>query len=158
MNTKFEIEPIGVVNIDNNVFSIQIDKAYVAALENINGFSHLQIVWWGNLCDTPQIRSNTTLEKPFKKGPDKVGVFATRSPARPNPILVSIIRVKEIDYKKGIIYTPYIDAEHRTPVLDIKPYHFMERVRNCKVPQWCKHWPQWYEDSTVFNWQEEINF
>jgi len=158
MDVNFQIESIGVVNVDANEFSIQIDKAYVAALENIEGFSHLQIVWWGHLCDTPQNRSSLISEKLLKKGPDKIGVFATRSPARPNPILISIIKVKEIDYKNGIIYTPNIDAGHGTPVLDIKPYHLMERVKDCKVPQWCQHWPQWYEDSTAYNWKDEINF
>lgn len=158
MDIKFQLETVGHVNISNNVFSIQIDKTYVAALENIEGFSHLQIIWWGHLCETPQNRSNITLEKIFKKGPDKIGVFATRSPARPNPILISIIEVKEIDFKNGIIYTPYIDAEHKTPVLDIKPYHLMERVKDCKIPYWCEHWPRWHEDSTTFDWQSEINF
>lgn len=51
----------------------------------------------------------------------------------------------------------YIDIEDKTPVLDIKPYFSTERVKNCKVPNWCKHWPQWYEDMTSFEWRVEIN-
>lgn len=151
-----EIKQIGLVAIVSNEFLIKINEEYLDALENISGFSHLQIIWWGHLCDDPQNRSNLTLEKIFKKGPDKLGVFATRSPGRPNPIMVSTIEVEEIDYNKGVIYTPYIDAEDNTPILDIKPYYLMERVHNCKVPQWCKHWPNWYEDAHTFNWKKEI--
>lgn len=158
MDLKFQIKTIGKVDVNDNMFSIRIDKEYVPALENIEGFSHLQVIWWGHLCDTPQTRKKLSLKKLFKKGPDKIGVFATRSPVRPNPILISVIEVKEIDITNGIIYTPHIDAEHNTPVLDIKPYYLMERVKECKVPQWCDHWPQWYEDTGSFNWKEEINF
>jgi tRNA (adenine37-N6)-methyltransferase len=158
MENQLQIKPIGNVNAANYVFSIQLDKEYLSALINIEGFSHLQIVWWGNLYDSAKYRANLTSEKPYKKGPDKIGVFATRSPVRPNPILITTIAVQRIDYDKGMIYTPYIDAENGTPVLDIKPYHTSERIKDCKVPQWCEHWPKWYEDSATFNWQGEFNF
>jgi tRNA (adenine37-N6)-methyltransferase len=158
MENKYQIKPIGFVKATNHVFSIQLEKEYLSALTNIEGFSHLQIVWWGHLYDTPENRANFTCIKPYKIGPDTIGVFATRSPVRPNPVLITTIYVQQIDYEKGIIYTPYIDAEQGTPVLDIKPYHLSERIRDCMVPQWCKHWPEWYEDSASFNWQNEFNF
>jgi tRNA (adenine37-N6)-methyltransferase len=158
MEDKFKIKPIGVVKAKNHTFSIHIDKEFIPALTNIEGFNHLQIIWWGNLYDSQNYRSNLICEKPYKKGPDKLGVFATRSPVRPNPVLITNIAVIKIDYEKGIIYTPYIDAEDETPVLDIKPYHLNERIKDCSVPQWCQHWPKWYEDSATFNWQKEFNF
>lgn len=157
MEHNIKIKPIGVVKKDDNGFIIKINEEYLNALTNLKGFSHLQLVLWGHLCDTNQNRTTLILEKIFKNGPDKMGVFATRSPVRPNPILISTIKIDEIDYKKGIIYTPSIDAEDKTPVLDIKPYYLMKRVKDCKVPDWCQHWPQWYEDTTVFNWKKEIN-
>lgn len=134
MENNLQIKPIGSVNAANYKFSIQLDKEYLSGLINIEGFSHLQIIWWGNLYDSEKYRANLTSEKPYKNGPDKIGVFATRSPVRPNPILITTIEVQRIDYEKGIIYTPYIDAENGTPVLDIKPYHTSERIKNCKVP------------------------
>lgn len=158
MENKYLIKPIGLVYAANNVYSIQLEKKYLSGLTNIEGFSHLQIVWWGHLYDNPEYRGNLTAKKPYKKGPERIGVFATRSPVRPNPILITNIFVQRIDHEKGIIYTPHIDAEPGTPVLDIKPYHLSERVRNCKVPQWCEHWPKWDEESGTFNWQNEFNF
>ena len=158
MGNNIQINPIGKVRVENNVFSIQLEKAFLPALTNISGFSHLQIVWWGNLYDAPKFRTYLTSEKPYKKGPDKMGVFATRSPVRPNPILITNIYVQQIDFEKCIIFTPYIDAENDTPVLDIKPYHLSERVKDCSVPQWCEHWPKWDDEAATFNWQDEFNF
>ena len=155
---EIKIEPIGTVHVEKGVFSIQLDKKYLPALTNIDGFSHLQVVWWGNLYDAPNYRSMLTADKPYKKGPDKIGVFATRSPVRPNPVLITIIAVQAIDFEKGVIFTPYIDAEDGTPILDIKPYHGDERVKDCKFPAWCNHWPKWYEDSATFDWGAEFNF
>jgi tRNA-Thr(GGU) m(6)t(6)A37 methyltransferase TsaA len=156
MKNKFQIETVGSVRIVDDTYSIHIDKKYLPALTNIEGFSHLQIVWWGHLTDSSQDRDRLIKHKLFKKGPDKIGVFATRSPARPNPILISTIKIQEIDFNAGIIYTPFIDADDKTPVLDIKPYFSMERVKDCEVPKWCEHWPQWFESSMEFNWLDEI--
>jgi tRNA (adenine37-N6)-methyltransferase len=158
MENTIQINPIGRVSSANKQFSIILEKKFLPALTNINGFSHLQIVWWGNLYDSPKARAYFVAEKPYKTGPDKIGVFATRSPVRPNPILITTIAVQSIDFEKGVIYTPYIDAEEGTPVLDIKPYHLSERVRECSVPEWCSHWPEWDEDAASFNWQNEFNF
>ncbi|MEJ2544902.1 MAG: TrmO family methyltransferase, partial [Calditrichaceae bacterium] len=114
--------------------------------------------WWGHLYATPESRAVLVGEKPYKNGPDKIGIFATRSPVRPNPVLISNIYVQKIDYEKGVIETPYIDAEDGTPVIDIKPYHKSERVKDCTVPDWCKHWPEWDEDTATFDWEKEFNF
>ncbi|MEJ2055598.1 MAG: TrmO family methyltransferase [Calditrichaceae bacterium] len=158
MDDKIDIRPIGYVRIENGLFLIKLEKPFIPALTNIAGFSHLQVVWWGHLHATPETRSILTGEKPYKTGPDKIGIFATRSCTRPNPVLITNVLAQKIDYDKGIIYTPYIDAEDGTPVLDIKPYHKSERVRDCNVPDWCSHWPEWDEEAAEFDWQGEFNF
>lgn len=127
-------------------------------LAHLNGFSHLQILWWAHLADGPQNRETLMVEKLFKKGPDQPGIFATRAPARPNPIMISTIKVTGIDFETGIIQTPFIDADDGTPLLDIKPYFPMERIRDLRVPAWCRHWPAWQEEAVTFNWPDEINF
>jgi tRNA (Thr-GGU) A37 N-methylase len=95
--------------------------------------------------------------KLIKLLPEDIGVFATHAPMRPNPVLSSTVNVIEIDFDKGIIHTPHIDAVDGTPVLDIKPYHMMERVRDCNMPDWASHWPVWYEDAADYDWDKEIN-
>ena len=151
------IESIGTVNREEDGFSIHLEKKFVTGLKGLEGFSHLQIVWWAHFTDNEKARMSLVFEKLFKKGPAQTGVFATRAPARPNPIMVSTIKVNHIDFVKGIIFTPFIDAEPNTRVLDIKPYHPMERVKNCEVPEHRRHWPQWQEDAATFDWKSEIN-
>lgn len=157
MDKEFKIKPIGVVEATNG-FKIKVNKECLPALKNISGFSHLQILWWGNLSDSDEERNILIVEKPYKKSPEEIGTFATRSQMRPNPILTTIVMALDIDFENGVIHTPYIDAENGTPVLDIKPYHFNERVKECSVPDWCSHWPKWYEESSSFNWGSEFNF
>jgi len=158
MVNSITINPVGVINATEEAFSITIDNEYLPALTALNGFSHIQVVWWGNLLASPDHRKQLTSVKPYKTGPESIGVFATRSPFRPNPILITTVYVQEINFKKGTIVTPYIDAEDKTPVLDIKPYHPCERIRDVAVPGWCSHWPKWDEDAMTFDWQAEFNF
>ena len=158
MDIKIDIKPIGVVRSNNGTFSIELAKEFIPALTNIGGFSHLQIIWWGHLYAEKNYREVLVGDKPYITGPDKIGIFATRSPVRPNPVLTTNIYVQNIDLEQGIISTPYIDAEDGTPVLDIKPYNKSERIRDCSVPDWCKHWPEWDEDAATFNWEKEFNF
>lgn len=158
MKKTFQVIAIGEITTLNDRTVIKLENEYLPGLKHIEGFSNLQVVWWGHLTDDAQSRKTLIADRLFRKAPDQVGIFSTRAPARPNPILVSTIYVEEIDAEKGIIYTPFIDAEPGTPVLDIKPYFPMERLKNCKVPAWFEHWPWWAEDAARFNWLDEIYF
>ena len=158
MTAKFELTAIGkVVRYDDRT-TIELERKFIPGLLHIEGFSHLQVVWWGHLTDEPRDRDRVIADNLFRKAPDKVGIFSTRAPARPNPVLLSTIKVEKIDAENGIIHTPFIDAEDGTPVLDIKPYFPMERIRQCQVPEWFAHWPEWAEDAIHFDWKKEINF
>jgi tRNA (adenine37-N6)-methyltransferase len=150
------IESIGTVNKEENGFSIRLDQKLAHGLTGLEDFSHIQVVWWAHLGNSQDVSQKLVFEKLFKKGPTQTGVFATRAPSRPNPIMVSTIKVIQIDFEKGFIFTPFIDAEPGTPVLDIKPYHPMERVQHCEVPEHRRHWPQWWEEAATFNWKDEI--
>ena len=158
MENTIQVSPIGSIHAKNGRPCIALKKEFKEGLTSLEGFSHVQIVWWGNLFESPEHRNQLINEKPYKTSPEKVGVFATRSQFRPNPILITTIYIEDIDFDKGIIYTPYIDAENSTPVLDIKPYHLYERVEHCQVPQWCSHWPASYENAAGFDWEKEFNF
>lgn len=158
MQKTFQVNTIGSIHVENGSFFIKVNEAYKKGLTSIDGFSHLQIVWWGNLFDVPEHRNQLIAKKPYKTSPEKVGVFSTRSQFRPNPVLITTIFVENIDFDKGIIYTPYIDTEDNTPLLDIKPYHLYERVESCDVPEWCGHWPDSYEEAANFDWGKEFNF
>ena len=150
---RYELTPVGRVVVDDGGFSIAIDQPYRAALSGLTGFSHLIVLFWCHYHDSPEYRKMVVADKPYKQGPDEVGIFATRSPARPNPIAITPVPVIGIDRDSGMINVAYIDAEPDTPVLDIKPYlPAVDRIRDTSVPDWCSDWPAWYEDSATFDW------
>jgi tRNA (Thr-GGU) A37 N-methylase len=86
-------------------------------------------------------------------------VLATRGPVRPNPIAITACGLIGLDKQSRRIEVDWIEAENSTPVLDLKPYYPSDdRVRDVKMPDWCAHWPEWYEESGDFDWGAEFNF
>jgi len=153
------IMPIGRVESDRGEFQVVLAEQYKEALTGLEGFSHVQVLWWFDGCDNDSDRGVVTNHKPYTHGPELMGTFATRSPQRPNPIAVTTAQVLGIDREKGILKLNYIDATTGTPVLDIKPYTpSVDRVENVSVPDWCAHWPKSYEKSEDFDWEKEFNF
>lgn len=154
---KFQVEPIGKINVGEEGMSIELDAKYIPALQALEGFSHLNVVWWFSDFDTEEARNVLETPQPYKQAPTIMGIFATRSPIRPNPIALTAVQVIAIDYEKGIIQIGYIDANDGTPVLDIKPYTpSLDRVEAPGVPEWCCHWPKSLEESAAFDWAEEF--
>jgi tRNA-Thr(GGU) m(6)t(6)A37 methyltransferase TsaA len=155
---KINLSPIGRVRKTSAYEGyLEIDRSFRKALKELDGFSHINLLWWCHLSDNEEARRVTTCKRPYKKAPASVGTFATRSERRPNPVALTVVPVIHIDHDKGIIDVPFIDAEDDTPIIDIKPYHpATDRVKWVSVPAWCKHWPQWYEDSARFNWEAEF--
>jgi len=153
-----ELKQIGEIKIQNNEFKAVINKNYIPALKGLEEFSHCIVVWWANQCDKEELRNILDCEKPYKNSPEKLGIFTTRSPARPNPIAISVVKILSID-DDGTIHLPYIDAEDSTPILDIKPYHpSSDKVNNLYLPDWCSDWPQSLEESASFDWESVFNF
>lgn len=156
---SFTVNQIGTVCCGEDGFSIKVKSEYRAALTGLDGFEYIQVLWWFDGCDNAESRSKLTESKPYVKGPDVLGAFATRSPERPNPIAVTPAYVTFIDYENGVVSLAWIDANDGTPVLDIKPYTpSVDRVEKPAVPDWCAHWPQNVETSGDFDWEKEFNF
>jgi tRNA (adenine37-N6)-methyltransferase len=153
----YNVTPIGRVSVGSGGFAVKLAAKWVAGLRELDGFRHIVVLWWCHHLDTAEYRALTEFDQPYRKAPAKVGVFATRSPARPNPIAATTVAVLRIDHDEGIVHLAFIDAEDGSPVLDIKPYHpCTDRVRDVRVPGWCGHWPQWFEDSSGFDWAAEF--
>lgn len=89
------------------------------ALRGLEGFDYIWLIWEFNL-NGPS--DNLTVRPPRLGGNERVGVFASRSPFRPNPLGLSCVRIDSIDAGKGIIRVLGADLADGTPVYDIKPY------------------------------------
>lgn len=157
--SEIKIYSIGKIENKDGIVCIKLKQEYAAGLKELEGYGHAQILWWAEGCDNDKSRSKLIEEKPYKNGPDEIGVFATRSPERPNPIAVSNSDIAYVDVKKGVIGLYYIDAFDGTEVIDVKPYTpSVDRIEKPKTPDWCSHWPKSYEESGNFDWNSEFNF
>lgn len=144
----YQVRPIGAVRAtEDGLFALEILEPYRPALQQLDKFSHVRVIWWADQCDTAEDRAVMQVEPPYAKG-YVVGVFACCSPARPNPIATTTCFVMGIDPAKGIVSIPWIDAFDGTPILDLKPYiPIADRVRDFYVPEWLAPLPDWMEDA-----------
>lgn len=155
----FEVHPIGRIHTNENETFIKLEERYIPALQALEHFGHIDVIWWFSQTDNEQARSILQAPQPYKGAPESMGVFATRSPIRPNPIALTTAEVIHIDFDRGIIQIAFIDADDGTPVLDIKPYTpSLDRVKNPRVPEWCTNWPKSIEESGDFDWSQVFNF
>ena len=94
------------------------------ALRGLEGYSHLWLIWEFSEVTTPH-SFKPTVRPPRLGGNVRMGVFATRSPFRPNPIGLSSVEISRIELNTPdgpIIYIKGADLMNGTPILDIKPY------------------------------------
>jgi Uncharacterized conserved protein len=155
---KMSISAVGAIEIKNNKTRIVLEKPYATALKGLDGFSHINILWWCNDFDKPQCRQTLMTHVPYKNVASEMGIFATRSPQRPNPIALSVAQILDIDYDAGKILVSYVDANNMSPVIDLKPCTpCLDRVESPIIPQWCAHWPKSLEESAIFDWEEEFD-
>lgn len=93
---------------------LEIQPEYELGLTDIEGFSHLYVLWeFDRVQDFDLIANPPSDDKPH-------GVFATRSPRRPNPIGLTVVEVLRRDGRA--VHVRGVDMLDGTPILDIKPY------------------------------------
>lgn len=92
------------------------------ALRGLEGFDYVWLLWGFNLNREGAANGNLTVRPPRLGGNERIGVFASRSPYRPNPIGLSSVRIESIDPGTGTICVLGADLADGTPIFDIKPY------------------------------------
>jgi len=126
--TEAKGTPIQAIAAQEFVGSIEVDPEYIAGLKDIEGFSHLILVYHFHL-----ITESALLVKPFLDN-ELHGIFATRSPSRPNTIGVSIVGLIKVEGNK--LYIKDVDIIDGTPLLDIKPYVPEFDIRETEKTGW----------------------
>lgn len=146
-NTAYQVYPIGHVQVAGGMFSIVIDPDYRSGLKKLDEFSHVIVYWWANQVDNVNDRATRT-EKLYYADNIEAGIFACRTPRRPNPIAMSVCQILNVNLDTGVITVPYIDADPNTPVIDLKPYIGMsDRVRTLQSASWFQGWPEWIPET-----------
>ncbi|MGD2066410.1 MAG: tRNA (N6-threonylcarbamoyladenosine(37)-N6)-methyltransferase TrmO [Candidatus Bathyarchaeota archaeon] len=138
------MEPIGFVRTeavgkevrDKNVVSrIIFHDDLTEALEGIEEFSHLFILFWLHEM-SDEDRKVMKVHPRGRSDMPLLGIYATRTPYRPNPI--GLTRVKLLKLEDNVVTVQGLDAYDGTPVLDIKPFDSWDTTEDFKVPEWWK--------------------
>jgi len=142
MANRGEVRFIGVVEkVGEQEATIQVFPEFCAGLKGIEGFSHLIVLYWIHLRDNEEER-RTLLVFPKKHAVNvETGVFACRSPSRPNPIGLCVVELLKVE---GCSLTVKdLDALEGSPIIDIKPYiPRVDAIPNAHVPEWTWHGPK----------------
>jgi tRNA-Thr(GGU) m(6)t(6)A37 methyltransferase TsaA len=143
MSSQAEIvlKPIGVVRTaavgdevkdKTRISQIIIHDEFIEALYGINEFSHLFVLFWLN-----HVSNEEGLLKVHPRGRKDLpllGVFATRTMYRPNPIGLTLVELVKVE--GNVLTVRGLDAFDGTPVLDIKPFDHWDTAKDAKVPKW----------------------
>ena len=136
-NLLYNIYQVGVIHNRDRYASIEIFDEYRDALLGLKEFSHIIVLTWFHKNDTEEKRNILRVHPRGDKKNPLTGVFATRSPIRPNPIALFTCRIVSI--RDNIIQIDKINAFDGSPVIDIKPYIPEEdSVSDVEVPGWLK--------------------
>jgi tRNA-Thr(GGU) m(6)t(6)A37 methyltransferase TsaA len=109
----------------DSICTIEVDPRWQEALLGIETCSHLVVLYWMN-----RARRDLVVQLP-RHSQKKRGTFALRSPARPNPIALSVVRFLGVEGTR--ISVVGLDCLDNTPLLDIKPYLAAEAVPDARV-------------------------
>ncbi len=106
--------PIQGVFADGARGEVEVFPEYTDGLKDIDGFSHLILLYHFHLAN-----GYSLISKPFMEDNEK-GIFSIRHPRRPNPIGISIVRLENV--RGNILNISDVDILNGTPLLDIKPF------------------------------------
>jgi tRNA-Thr(GGU) m(6)t(6)A37 methyltransferase TsaA len=129
------IRPVGRISNKGESTVIEIYPEYSDALRGLEKFSHIMLFCWFHKNDSPEKRKTLRVHPMRDRNKPLTGVFATRSPQRPNLIAIFICTLNEIRENK--ITVQKIDAFDGTPVIDIKPYiPHNDSIPDARIPEW----------------------
>lgn len=117
-----------------SVCELVIDSQWEELLDGIEGFSHILVLYWPHLID-PERRKLRKVHPMGRKDLPRQGIFATCSPARPNPVLVSAVPL--VARINNVLQVRGFEAVDGSPIIDVKPYSKSYlQVENLSLPAW----------------------
>lgn len=110
-------QPVDADDPAQRLFYVELDAAYTEGLHRLDSYTYLYLLYYIDRLTQP---CRMRISPPWTGEQISVGLFASRSPVRPNPIGLSVVRLLAIEGNR--IYTSPLDVFNNTPLLDIKPY------------------------------------
>lgn len=144
MSSQAEIvlKPIGVVRTTavgdevkdkTRISHVVIHSELAEALEGVDGFSHLFVLFWLHKIPDEQ-RKTLKVHPRGRKDLPLLGIFATRSMLRPNPVGLTLVEL--VKAEGNVLTVRGLEAFDGTPVLDIKPFDSWDMAKDVRVPRW----------------------
>ncbi|HLE74555.1 MAG TPA: tRNA (N6-threonylcarbamoyladenosine(37)-N6)-methyltransferase TrmO [Candidatus Bathyarchaeia archaeon] len=136
------LKPIGFVRTEavsdevkdkGRISQIILRSELAEALEGIAEFSHLFVLFWLHEV-TSEKRKTLKVHPRGREDLPLLGVFATRTKLRPNPIGLTLVELLKVE--GNVLTVRGLDAFDETPVLDLKPFDFWDMAKDVKVPRW----------------------
>jgi tRNA-Thr(GGU) m(6)t(6)A37 methyltransferase TsaA len=133
---------IGIVEeIEEDISRIRIFPEYREGLKGLESFSHLIVLFWCHLRDDCENRTVMRVTPKRHPGAPEMGVFATRSPSRPNPVGLCVVKLIEVD--DSTLFVKDLDAFKDSPIIDLKPYlPRAESIGDAITPEWIQRGPK----------------
>jgi len=148
----------GLIPEASGIMRFKASEDYKQAFHGLEQCSHIWLMTWFHQVDINMVKPRV---RPPRLGGDKsLGVFATRSPFRPNPIALSLVELEKISIGPEIIEIKVkgVDLVSGTPVLDIKPYlPYCESIPEAKV-DWLELEPEWRKLHVTWSPKAEQDF
>jgi tRNA-Thr(GGU) m(6)t(6)A37 methyltransferase TsaA len=131
--TKGRPWPLGREVWEQAESEIEIDPAWSEALDGLEDFSHIWVIWWLDRYDEPP--TSTHVHPEGRQDMPPIGIFATRAPHRPNPVAITAVRL--LERKGNRLRVEGLDATQGTFVVDIKPYlRRGDLIAGAVMPDW----------------------
>jgi tRNA (adenine37-N6)-methyltransferase len=139
---KILLNPIGYVKTQavgdevkdkSRISQIILRDELVEALDGVDGFSHLFVLFWLHEVSNQQ-RMTLKVHPRGRMDMPLLGVFATRTNLRPNPIGLTLVELLKVE--GNTLTVRGLDAFDGTPILDIKPFDLWDNAKKARVPDW----------------------
>ncbi|MBS3758131.1 MAG: tRNA (N6-threonylcarbamoyladenosine(37)-N6)-methyltransferase TrmO [Desulfobacterales bacterium] len=122
--------------IKSLVSELEISPEFDGILEGIEDFSHIMVLYWPHLL-AQERRSLRKVHPMGRKDLPEKGIFSTCSPARPNPVLVSTVRL--LAREANTLRVQGLEAVDGSPIIDVKPFvRTLHGTENPSIPDWMK--------------------
>ncbi len=140
-NVEISLRSIGFVRAEavgdevkdkGRIVQIIIQDEFAEALNGIEEFSHLFVLFWLDKVSLENVRLK--VHPRGRKDLPLLGVFATRTMYRPNPIGLTLVELVKVE--RNVLTVRGLDAFDGTPVLDIKPFDHWDTAKDIRVPRW----------------------
>lgn len=141
-----QLSKMGMIHKVRGSYYLEIPEKFNENVQVLEGYSHIKIIWWFHKFEKDIYKKTLECTPPYENAP-KTGIFASRSPVRPNPFAITTAKILDFDYDNKMIKVSLLDCFDKTPLLGISPYTpATDSISEYHLPAWVEHWSEFLDD------------